>query len=418
MERRNRVVILGAAGAQARTCIEYLLHVSPCEIVLVDRDGPAVVALAEALAAYGHRVVARETDLADREEVRKSMQGAAVVGNFVGPFYRWGPVAASMAIECGDSYVDICDDDRAAIAMLNLTEDARAAGLTVLTGLGAGPGVTNILAGVCAGNLDTVDEVEFGWFASGHPESAGPAAFNHLLWGFATPFEVLTNGECVNVGPFDEAFSRIVSFPEPFGAMTLWAFPHPEPVTFAHFIPGLRTAINRGAVYPGRVMDVIRSWQRLGYADDKPLTIGGARVDPAEFAVQHFVERGVRILDLDTMGPRDASGMHIRVAGVSGGHPREYRIRASTDATMASETGVPAGVGIAMLLAGEVDARGTIAPECLAPGAFFERFARRRRENTTSGALTIEVGEGDAFCPVRLRDLVATYRSPIRGGEA
>jgi len=418
VEHRNRVVILGAAGAQARTCIQYILHASPCEVVLADRDGPAVFALAEALAADGHRVVARETDLEDRQELRKSMQGAAVVGNFVGPFYRWGPVAASMAIECGANYVDICDDDRAAIAMLNLTEDARAEGLTILTGLGAGPGVTNILAGVCAGNLDTVDEVEFGWFASGHPASAGPAAFNHLLWGFATPVEVLTNGERVKVDPLDEAFTRIVTFPEPFGEMTLWAFPHPEPITFAHFIPGLRTAINRGAVYPGPVMDVIRSWQRLGYADDKPLTIRGARVDPAEFAVQHFVERGARILDLDTMSPRDASGMHIRVAGVSEGHPREYRIRASTDATMASETGVPAGVGIAMLLAGEVDARGTIAPECLVPDAFFERFARRQRENTTSGALAIEVVEGDAFCPVRLRDLIATYRSPIRVGEA
>jgi saccharopine dehydrogenase-like NADP-dependent oxidoreductase len=386
-----------------------LLATEECHLRLADRNAEALRVLTAELADDRDRISLVMMDMADAPGLGMTLDGCAVVANFVGPFYRWGAVAAQGAIDAGAHYVDICDDDKATKQILALSEPASAADVTLLTGLGSGPGVTNILAALCAAQLDEIDVVEFGWFASGDPTSAGPAAFAHLLWGFCTPFEALVDGEVAVIEPFDESFSTLANFGAPFGEMRLWAFPHPEPLTFRHFMPGLRTAINRGCSYPVEVMDVLRAWHRLGYADPQAQAVADTELAASEFAVRHFVEHGTKLL-----GPArspHASGMSIQVRGERDGTPAEFTIRAATERTMAAETGVPAGVGVAMLLAGEVETRGTIAPECLDPSAFFERFRRRpRTEADSGGGLRIEHRNGDGIEPVRLGQLLTDYR--------
>ena len=50
------------------------------------------------------------------------------------------------AIRAGCHYVDVCDDWEPTLEMLALDTEARAAGVTAVIGLGASPGITNLLA--------------------------------------------------------------------------------------------------------------------------------------------------------------------------------------------------------------------------------------------------------------------------------
>jgi len=411
---QKRVVVLGGAGAQAAECVKYLAHVEECQVIVADLDGAGAHRLAKAVDADGARIKAVELDISDSVALQRAVTGCDVVANFVGPYYRWGGRIAGAAIAVGAHYVDICDDGQATLDTLKLSDEAADAKVTVLTGMGSGPGVTNILAGICAGNLERVHEVEFNWFASGDPRSAGPAAFEHLLWGFGTPFTALIDGRQVEVSPLDAAHARRVRFPDPYGDLTVWPFPHPEPLTFERFIPGLTTSINRGAAYPEKAMDVVRAWHLLGYAEDQPVKLQAAVVRPSEFAVAHHIQHASQLDATDEVASGDASGMLIRVAGECGDVPTEYQITAATASTMAAETGVPAAVGIAMLLAGEVARIGVIAPECLDPAYFFARFARRQKahEDARNGSLHIlKIGPGPQR--VRLRELITGYRDPV-----
>jgi saccharopine dehydrogenase-like NADP-dependent oxidoreductase len=410
----SHVVVLGAGGAQAAACIRYLLAVEDCRLTLADRNEDALVDVVAELDPQHERTRIVTMDMADASSLAEAVDGCDVIANFVGPFHRWGEIAARAAVSAGAHYVDVCDDDKATKRMLVMSGEAADAGVTLLTGLGSGPGVTNILAGVCASALDEIQAVEFGWFASGDPRSAGPAAFEHLLWGFCTSFTALVDDREVDIDPFDVSLSRIAEFGADFDVMRLWAFPHPEAVTFRHFVPGLHTSINRGTAYPVEVMDVLRAWHTLGYADASAQQVPGLTVSASEFAVGHFLTHGVDRGLVPAGHPSDASGMEIRVRGTTSDGSTEFVIRAASQRTMASETGVPAAVGVAMLLAGEVEPVGTIAPECLDPHAFFARFARRPRvAGESGGGLRIERCAQDRR-PVRLGELLATYQPVVK----
>lgn len=413
----KKVVLLGGAGSQARECIRDLVaNGPPSTIVIADRDGGGAAEVAALFDPSGERISAVEVDVSDRATLLSALQAASVVGNFVGPYYRWGAEVASAAVEVGVDYVDICDDDRASVEILRLHDDARRAGIVLLNGMGSGPGMTNVLAGVCAGNLDETTEAEFNWFASGHPASAGAAAFSHLLWGLSTPFEALIDGRLTVIQPYDESHARDVQFPDPFGLMRMWAFPHPEPVTFRHFIPTIATAINRGTAFPPGVMDILRTWWQLGCATRSPVEVDGRDVVPSDFAIAHFVQLGESLLGDVSSYPIHGSGMDIRIAGTNDGRPCEYRIRAWAETPMNEETGVPAAVGIAMLLDRKVATKGALAPECLDPSTVLSYMGARsakRDQATRRSGLTIErTVDGDTE-RVRLRDLIATYSPPV-----
>jgi saccharopine dehydrogenase-like NADP-dependent oxidoreductase len=165
----SHVVVLGAAGAQATACIRYLLAVEDCTLTLADRNEEALRRIAAANDPQAERTRCVTMDMADASSLVAAVDGADVVANFVGPFHRWGGIAAGTAVSAGAHYVDVCDDDQATKQMLEMSAEAADAGVTLLTGLGSGPGVTNILAAICASALDEIQAVEFGWFASGDP---------------------------------------------------------------------------------------------------------------------------------------------------------------------------------------------------------------------------------------------------------
>jgi short subunit dehydrogenase-like uncharacterized protein len=128
----NEVWILGGAGRSGRVIAAELLSrgLTP---VLTGRDAARLAAAAEQAGGGRPLVTASMNELT--EQIRR--QRPAVVINTIGPFATTA-VPIIQACLPGSDYLDLANDVAAVSAVLDLNDQATAAGRTVLTGAGFG----------------------------------------------------------------------------------------------------------------------------------------------------------------------------------------------------------------------------------------------------------------------------------------
>ncbi|WP_336086691.1 saccharopine dehydrogenase family protein [Nocardia sp. SSK8] len=196
-----RVLALGGAGEMGRVAARVLRADSGVgSLIIADRDERAAREVAADLDAE-----ARGLDVTDGPALARALRAADLVVNTVGPYFRFGPPILSAAIDAGCDYIDICDDPQPTLDMLELDARAKAAGVTALLGMGASPGIANLLALRAAAELDRVDDLVTGWnIHSAHPEppiagqpTAGPASAGSSATGRATARQAATSRTAV-----------------------------------------------------------------------------------------------------------------------------------------------------------------------------------------------------------------------------
>ncbi|MEZ5350729.1 MAG: saccharopine dehydrogenase NADP-binding domain-containing protein [Microthrixaceae bacterium] len=123
------IVVLGGAGGVGRVAVEALTHIDDVtHVVVADLSHRAA---AEVVADLGSdKLQPAAVDVSDPASLTAVLEGAGVVLNCVGPFYRFGPPTLQAALRAGVGYVDICDDLDATQALLDMDVAAREAGVT------------------------------------------------------------------------------------------------------------------------------------------------------------------------------------------------------------------------------------------------------------------------------------------------
>ncbi|MFD3707470.1 saccharopine dehydrogenase family protein [Nocardia sp. NPDC058658] len=233
-----RVLALGGAGEMGRVAAR-IMHGDDrvTALTIADRDGVAARAFADELGA-----TARRLDVTDGPALAAAMGEADLVVNTVGPYFRFGPPILAAAIAARCDYIDICDDPQPTLEMLDMDGQARAAGVTALVGMGASPGIANLLAVLAGRELDRVDSVITGWnIHSAHTEPAGPGATAAVVHGMAQiagDIPVVRDG----VRTQRPALERMrVDYPG-LGTGEGRSFGHPEAITVSRAFPELRDA--------------------------------------------------------------------------------------------------------------------------------------------------------------------------------
>ena len=147
------------------------------------------------------RAVIHRGDVQDEAALVARMREYDVVCNLAGPNYLNAVPAARAAIAVGVHLVDVSDDREATLTILGLHSEAVRAGITIVVGLGASPGVTNVLARAGADRLDRVEEVRTAWVMRGS-DMGGPALSMHLLYSLPHRAFVFEDGAMREVRPF------------------------------------------------------------------------------------------------------------------------------------------------------------------------------------------------------------------------
>jgi saccharopine dehydrogenase (NAD+, L-lysine-forming) len=357
----KRALVLGS-GEMGEEAIQDLYRSGKFgEIVVATRSPAKAKAVLARQRGGAAKTSALALDLRQPGDLAGLMAGFDVVVNCAGPNYKYETLVARAAVKAGVSLVDINDDYLTTFEMYDLDESARGAGITIIMGLGASPGVNNVLVRAAANQLDEVEEIHTAWVMSGS-DPGGPALSYHLLYSLSHTALTFRDGRLVEVQSFVDGKERI-DFPEPVGALDVFHIGHPEPITLSRSFPGVKVVDDKASFQPAVVNEWIVTLGRIGRGEG-PVQVEGREVDPMDFAAALFHKKCRGLTGVPKQG-----ALRVEVKGKKGAKAR--RIIYSSAARIAQGTGIPASVGAQMLVEGKIKGVGVLPPElCIEPDEF------------------------------------------------
>jgi len=353
------------------------------ELIVADRDEIRARALSDEV---GKKARALGLDVSDGVALRAAMARVDVVLSTAGPYYLLGLPVLEAAIETGTHYLDICDDWEPTLEMLELDSKARAAGVIAVIGMGASPGISNLLALTAMNECDHVDRVFTAWRAvsteiprvtAENPKPRSTAALEHWVHNCSDPIRVWRDGELVQSWALEEL---TLAYPGR-GEGTVWVCGHPEPLTLPRSRPEIRESFNVMSARPGLLARVKEVAARVRSGE---LDVPGAcedlihnRPPGGEAAGPAPIFPGLFAL---AEGRKD--GKAIRVSATPLAAPAK---------NMGEATGIPLAVATLMLVRGEIDKPGVHGPEgAIEPEMFFRELAKQF-DATPADGRTIEL---------------------------
>ncbi|MDD5748672.1 MAG: saccharopine dehydrogenase NADP-binding domain-containing protein [Actinomycetota bacterium] len=355
-----KVVALGGAGDMGSRGVQELAGEEEVESILIaDYDEQKARAFAS---KFGKKCTATKVDANDHSSLVEVIKGHDVAMSAIGPFYKYEQKVAKAAVAAGVNYVSICDDYDAAEALFGLDSDAKKANVTVLTGLGWTPGISNVLARMGAERLDSVDEIAVAWGGSAN-DSEGYAVILHtihIFTGFVPSFQ---NGRLKMV-PAGSDREKIL-FPAPMGEIFVYHLGHPEPVTIPRYIPA-STVTLKGGLMEEEMNTAARILSKLH------LTSTEERKDRVGKVIKALSPVMFKIGKPET----PISALRVDVSGIKA--KKRESMTFGCAAHMNDLTGIPLAIGALMLGRGQIEKKGVNAPEgCVDPGIFLDELGKR-----------------------------------------
>ena len=351
-----KVVCLGGAGGMGR----YAARTAAAfdfvdQVIIADLNMKAAESFA---AQLGEKARAVAVDVTDPGLLKSVLDQGDIVLNAVGPFFRFGVPVLKAAIESGKNYIDICDDWEPTLEMLDLHDQAVRTGITAVIGLGASPGITNLLAVMAINELDRADRIYTVWdLDSAKPETIGPAPSAAMVHGM---LQLTGKIRVWEVGGYREVRPvRKIPIDYPgIGRRTAWSIGHPEAITLPRYFPDLKTSRNLmvtssanilGLWMVGALVNIgLLSIEKAARIAEKIEGTGGGRT-PADF-----------IREAKSSGPLRLPPLFALAEGEKDGRPASAAVTVigAPAGGMGGATGVPLAAGLAMFREG------------LAPGVF------------------------------------------------
>ena len=368
-----KVIVLGGCGAVGSNAVKTLVKTDTfSEVVIGDFN---MQKSEEMVAQLGGKLSAVKMDATDRPSIRRAIDGCDLVVNCVGPFYNTVENILETVIEAGINYVDVCDDPDVTLKILKLDKKARDAGMLALIGMGASPGVTNLLGKLIADDfLDEAHSIDIFHTHGGEPIE-GEGVIGHRFHCMSIDIPMYLDGKLQYVKYFERdgmALRQLFDFPLIGKNIPVFPYPHPEQLTMPQHIE-LKQVTNKGSVLPIEYYELTAELCRMGFADDEPIMVKGVSVKPYDFAVAYIIRERERILKETGFGAQRGA-MSVVVKGSKAGKQLEYRVHmVSSDKALGEGTGIPAAVGAILLGQGKLKGKGVLPPEaCVDPKEFIE----------------------------------------------
>lgn len=368
-----KVLAIGGGGSMGRALIRAIQSFDFVEQVVVagidiERAASFVASLKDS------RFSARYLDITDTADMRVAMRDCDVVLNAAGPFFRFGVPVLQAAIDEAKHYCDICDDWQPSLEMLALHEQAVSQGVMAVVGLGASPGIANMLAVKAIQQLDQVDTLYSAWrlsnahnqddgfFEEGEVAASADAAAVHLVHCLTESIPLLQAGV---VKPRLPLAQHRFNYPG-YGPMELWSIGHPEAVTFPREYPSLKNCVN-GMLGVGEIVDDLRALA-------EHVRSGAISVDQAAAGLMDNGGRDQRRAQLMQREDVNAPGILAYADGLKEGQPRRVgaTLKRVPEGGMSAVTGIPLALFLPLLAQHAIRATGVMSPEqAVDPDVFF-----------------------------------------------
>lgn len=372
-----KVVVLGA-GLMGKEAVRDLVQsAGVTNVYLADLHTQQAEDFAEKLQSDKLEVI--KLDATDDEQLKQVMGLGEVVINAL--FYTFNEKVAKMAVDIGVHSIDLGGHIGGATdAVLELAEEAKAKGVTIIPDLGVAPGMINILTGYGAGKLEKVEAIKL--YVGGIPvEPELPLNYNVVfsLEGvfdhYTDPSHVIRNGELKEIPSLSEVetihfdkYGELEAFHTSGGTSTLTK-------TFKD----VQTLEYKTIRYKGHA-EKFQLLVDLGLLSrDNEVTVNGQSVKVRD-VMREQLSPQLRLGDKS-----DAVLLRVIVSGEAHGMPAtyEYNLVTEKDLTvnetaMARATANTISVVAQMIGNGTITKRGVHPPECIVPGEpYIEEMKKR-----------------------------------------
>lgn len=403
-----KVLALGGAGDMGRMAVAVLLD-SPrvTSVTVADINSELVKIFVEMVDSPNLSGV--QIDITEKEKLIDLISSHDVVINTVGPFYKFDVLIMEAVIEAKKHFLDICDDWKPTLDALEFNDKAKKADMTAVIGIGASPGITNILAVQACSKLDRIDELITAWGVDidikagkkpkyfikpeklrkklGKTERKPNAAFMHLLYETIEKVPTFKDGKMIEIDPLTE--TEPYEFPG-FKSMYACHIGHPEPVTLPRTIKAKSIS---NVMYIGETAtDITRKYSQK--IKEKELTIEEATLA----LTQEWAKLNEKALQDKNFVNQYFGGpptLSVIATGTKGGKRKRIGVALAREpfGAMAGVTSIPLGIATIMLIEGKITQKGVLTPEEVFKNnlmEFFDRIAPYCGKNLTGQDILIE----------------------------
>ena len=377
-----RYGVLGAGRQGTAAGYDLLVRGDAEEVVLGDVDPRRAEESAERINRIAGSNGARgvRVDASDRHEV---------VG-FLGPLdafvsaasWRLNPGLSRAALDARTHMCDLGGNARVVRGQLDLDEEARDRGVSIVPDCGEAPGLANNLLAYGLTLLDRTDELLL--LDGGLPADPTPP-WNYMLTfnvdGLTTEYDGnttwLVDGELVEVECLDPETYELVEFEPPLGTLEAFAAAtgSTTPWSFRGRVRSLRAKVLR---YPGHFAQ-FRAFRDLGLFSEEPVEAAGASIAPRD-VFHALLDPRIRA----TQGAHDVVVARVVGGGETGGRPAEAVVDLRVDpddrlgfTAMERATGWHAAIVCHLMASGAIESGATPVELAVDPGLMVAELRRR-----------------------------------------
>ena len=369
-----KVIILGACGGMGRYVAKSVSSLGQIDhLAIADLNFKDAELLASQLGSHAKGI---EVDVNNIENLSSILFDYDIVLNTVGPFFKFGYQVLKTSLEANCHYMDICDDWEPTEKMLELNDIAKEKNLLALLGLGASPGITNLLGRIAIDHLDIAHTIYTGWnLAEAQPESISSqkeanAAMIHGIEQIIGKVKVFSSGEYKMVRPLEEV---TVDYPQ-LGTYKANIFGHPEAISFPHHYPEIKESLNLMHSNDDSLVSVLKLIRF--FIEIKLLSKNMAA------KILTWLE-GTQSPDTEKVGVEMLPSVYGYAEGIKDGQKMSVATTFHTkknidDLSMGEGTSYPLACGVKMLADGVINQTGVHAPESgiISPDLFFDYLSK------------------------------------------
>ena len=308
-------------------------------------------------------------DANNKEELGAVIEGKDAVINAGHP--RFNHQMMDLSLANGVNYVDLAGNGLDE----QLAQDKAwsEAGLLAVPGLGEDPGLSNIFARYAADRLTTVEQIRV---RDGEKSSSSKYEFMLLFSPEVFFSEILDSPRTFVDGKRVSSPSlsgkEVYEFPEPIGAQPVYLVDHEEVMTLPEYIGKGVNYVDFKLALADEFVAVLRTMQKLGLLETKPVEIRGSKVTPLELlnsviptpvSVSRTVKGNTGIV-VEVKGRRGNMGVAFKLSTMAS-HEGSYRTLHENGTSFL--TGVVPAIFVRMLAEGRIREKGVIPPESLDP---------------------------------------------------
>lgn len=368
-----KVLSLGGAGAVCQHATRDLAAYSSFEEIAI---GEYNVSAAEELAADigDPRVKVRAVNADDYGELLKAVKEFDVILN--GLPFKYDLAVTQACVEAGVSGLDVSTEED----QWDYDSAAREKDIVFIPGVGATPGITNVMARQGAERMDEVDEIQI-YFAAFRCLAPAPGLLATTLWEFHPEEEdrvYYRDGQFHWVGPF--AGLKTVNYPGPIGEQEVCYIPHPETRTMPKSLGAKAVSVH--GCFPPHVMRLMKVMLESGLYSEEPVSLNGLETTPLQ-AVHDLLLQLPQSkenplwaygLVVEVFGQREGRDLHVKLWNR---HPPQEEWGGS--AAYYKNIAIPLSIGAQMIGRGDISLKGIVPPEtAIDPQIFFAELEKRK----------------------------------------